>query len=231
MTHTSSFAQYTKELSSKKYEPLPANIEREYLFQYASGSTQAFDKLVSAHLRFIVYSLRDYKIPPTVDIMDIIQEANVGLMEGIRRFNPNKYNCRVFTYCVYWIRFYINKALVSQQQLFWTTTEEADGNKSKSRRLHGIFTPFPEDEEFAASTESVDQYYERVAEDIIAHALGGLSEREKSIVINFFGLVPPYKPKTLQEIGAMMHMNLERVRQIKNAALKKLKKDSLQELL
>jgi len=98
MQFDQSFVLYTRELSHKRYTPLTAERERELLAQYSSGSVSAREQLINAHLRFVVYLLRDYKIPNTINIMDIIQEGNCGLMEGIKRFDSTTYTCRVATF-------------------------------------------------------------------------------------------------------------------------------------
>ena len=87
-TSHSGYEQYKKELASDAYKPLSKDQERAYFAEYKVGSTSAFQRLVKAHLRFTFWMLREYQIPTTVDVMDIIQEANGGLMEGIKRFNP-----------------------------------------------------------------------------------------------------------------------------------------------
>jgi RNA polymerase sigma factor (sigma-70 family) len=209
------FYTYTQTLGNVKYAPLDRPTERKLLAEYAVGSDKAFELLVNAHLRFVVWMLRDYKIPNDVDIMDVIQEANIGLLEGIRRFKLT-YKCRLYTYCFYWIRFYIGKTLTS------------------FAKIHKVFVPIPEDAEYlqdeAEALQAAD-YYEQTARDIVEHALSYLTKKEKTVLILFFGLSSPYEPKTLQEIGSMMHINLERVRQIKDNALKKLKKEDLENLI
>ena len=212
------FIHYTQELADKKYDPLSIAEERKLLADYGAGSQEAFCRLVQSHLRFTIYLLRSFKIPPDMDIMDVIQEANVGLMEGLKRFKPQEYNVRVYTYCVHWMNFYIRKAL------------------SSHTKVHNIFVPQPAGdaaEEYVGEEDAtqVPGYYEQIASDIVEHALKGLRSREKAILVLFFGLAPPYTPKTLQEIGSMMHMHVERVRQLKEASLEKLKKRELQALL
>ena len=211
-----SFHAYTNELGLDKYKPLESKVERALILEYGQGSQVAFEKLVKAHLRFVVWMLREYKIPSDVDIMDVIQEANLGLIEGIKRFKPDKYKCRVYTYCFYWIRFYIMKSLTAFS------------------KMHKIFVPIPEDAEYVEEADEllkVAEYYEQTAKDIVQHALGELTEKERTILVLFFGLIPPYEPRTLQEIGSMLHMNLEKVRQVKDKALAKLKKEDLNSLL
>ena len=101
-------------------------------------------------------------------------------------------------------------------------------------KTHKIFVPIPEDAEYIEEADEVIRaadYYEQTASDIVQHALGDLSERERKILILFFGLTPPYEPKTLQEIGSMLHINsLEKVRQIKDAALIKINKGDLKDI-
>jgi len=45
------------------YIPLTREEEKQTLIELGSGSTSALNKLINAHLRFVVYSLRDFKTP------------------------------------------------------------------------------------------------------------------------------------------------------------------------
>jgi RNA polymerase sigma factor (sigma-70 family) len=204
-----SFAQYTQTLASSKYAPLTAEVERSLVLQYASGSEEAFHRLVNAHLRFIVYSLRDYKIPPTVDIMDVVQEANEGFMAGLRRFDL-AYRCRVFTFCIYWVKYYVSRML-KKRQVEASATDYATGDYDPLATL---------------PTEDFLQVRarEQLVHEIVAHIFPLLKPRERAIMNWFYGLSPPYAPKTLQEIGSMLHMQIERVRQLKVIALTKCKR-------
>lgn len=204
MQYSPGFVKYTRNLASDQYKPLTVEAEKVLLIKYSNGSKEAFDKIVNAYLRFVLFILKEFKIPDDVDIMDIVQEGNLGLMHGLTKFDAVRYSCRVSTYCVYWIRFFITKSLGSYST------------------IRGIFLPLPE-EDFVANQPRVENSYSiNISQDIINHALNILKDREKLVVVYFYGLKEPYTPKTLQEIASILHIHIERVRQIRDTALEKL---------
>jgi len=77
------------------------------------------------------------------------------------------------------------------------------------------------DKEIVSETESAE----------IKRSLSVLSERERQVIIYYFGLDSNNHAYTLEEIGYMMDMTRERVRQVKDKALKKLRTRSKKSLL
>lgn len=75
------------------------------------------------------------------------------------------------------------------------------------------------------STPVDDQILEKDMEMFLMKALDQLSDREKQIIIYRYGL-DNEKPKTLEEIGSIYDLSRERIRQIENQALAKLKEFS-----
>lgn len=220
------YAQYRKTLSSISYDRLSAKQERELVLKAYRGCKKSFDILVKCSLRFVVYVIRDFKIPNTVNIMDVIQEGNLGLMTGIAKFNPEKYNNRLSTYCVLWIKFFMTKFLKKQYatKTFFTSFSIDKFISDDSLEEYGVASmPLIEKEAAVVSIE----VQRNICDDIISYAFTNLEERERSILVLYFGLQPPTPPKTLQEIGLMLHLNFERIRQIRDMALDKLNKDKV----
>ena len=79
--------------------------EEEYMLAKAwvdHGDVEAAHKLVTSHLRLaakIAMGYRGYGLP----LSEIISEANVGLMQAVKRFDPDK-GFRLATYAMWWIR-------------------------------------------------------------------------------------------------------------------------------
>lgn len=73
-----------------------------------------------------------------------------------------------------------------------------------------------------------DQILKKDMEDFLMKALDQLSDREKQIIIYRYGL-DNEKPKTLEEIGTIYNLSRERIRQIENQAIGKLKQYSDQD--
>jgi len=110
---------------SSKYENLPAPSPEQGLSRYLSeirkfpmldpdeeymlakawvdhGDTESAHKLVTSHLRLaakIAMGYRGYGLPTA----EVISEANVGLMQAVKRFDPEK-GFRLATYAMWWIR-------------------------------------------------------------------------------------------------------------------------------
>jgi RNA polymerase sigma-32 factor len=80
------------------------------------GDLGAAHKLVTANLAFVVAVAREYR-GYGVDLNDLIQEGNIGLMEAVRRFDPAR-GSRFLTYAVYWIRDRIQKYLLRSMKIF-----------------------------------------------------------------------------------------------------------------
>lgn len=87
------------------------------------GDLDAVTQLILSHLRLAVSIAMEYKNLP-FNVMDLIQEGNVGLMHAVKKFDPYK-NVRVATYAAWWIRAYILKYILQNWRLVKIGTTEA----------------------------------------------------------------------------------------------------------
>lgn len=87
------------------------------------GDLQAVTELILSHLRLAASIAMEYKNLP-FNLMDLIQEGNIGLMQGIKKFDPYK-DIRVSTYASWWIRAYILKYILHNWRLVKIGTTEA----------------------------------------------------------------------------------------------------------
>jgi RNA polymerase sigma-32 factor len=231
---------------------------------------EAAHKLVVSNLRFVVkiaYEYNDYGLK----IMDLIQEGNIGLMQAVKKFDPQK-GYRLISYGVWWIRAYIQNFIIKSWSLVKIGTTQAQKKlfykMGQVKRKLGIDASTDEDISAIAKTLHVkDQevrdmngrlsgrdlslnttvkddeqttYIDFLSEDAsqettlingeettrlktdIQKALALLNEKESYIVQHRIMAV---KPKTLAEIADIFSISRERVRQIEEGALKKLRKD------
>ncbi len=101
--------KYLLEIS--EFEPLTSEEEHKLAILYREeGNQQAAYRLVTSNLKLVVriaylYS-RIYQ-----NIMDLIQEGNIGLMEAVKRFDPYM-GTRLPTYATWWIKAYIIKFIL-----------------------------------------------------------------------------------------------------------------------
>jgi RNA polymerase primary sigma factor len=91
---------YLKEIS--KIPLLTREEERELVCRARAGDKQAAQRLVESNLRFVIKIARKFQYSG-VSLIDLINEGNIGLIEAVRRFDPEK-NVRFLTYAVWWIR-------------------------------------------------------------------------------------------------------------------------------
>jgi RNA polymerase primary sigma factor len=73
----------------------------------------AREQMVKAHLRLVVWVAKRYRRNSSLDLLDLIQEGNMGLMHAVERFNHRR-GVKVATYAVWWIRQSIARAIADQ---------------------------------------------------------------------------------------------------------------------
>jgi len=100
---------YLKEV--RRYPLLTAEEEREYAVRYQeSGDKEAAERLVTANLRLVIKIAFQYH-RQWANVLDLIQEGNVGLVEALKRFDPYR-EVRFSSYAQYWIRAMILRFLL-----------------------------------------------------------------------------------------------------------------------
>jgi RNA polymerase sigma-32 factor len=80
-------------------------------------------RLVTANLRLVVKIAYEFA-RATRNVLDLIQEGNVGLMEAVKNFDP-KHNIRFPSYAVWWVRAYIYRYLINNWRLVKIGTTQA----------------------------------------------------------------------------------------------------------
>jgi RNA polymerase primary sigma factor len=78
--------------------------------------TAAREEMVKAHLRLVVAIAKKYRRSASLDLLDLIQEGNMGLMHAVEKFNY-RHGVKVSTYAVWWIRQSIARAIADQSRL------------------------------------------------------------------------------------------------------------------
>ena len=103
------------------------NLTREeeyYLAQKAKlGDKESKHTLIKSNLRFVVYLAKKYHHPKYNNLIDLIQEGNIGLINSIDRYIPQSGN-RLITYAAYHIKEHIITYLKDNRFPIETTTEE-----------------------------------------------------------------------------------------------------------
>ncbi|HEY8521456.1 MAG TPA: RNA polymerase sigma factor RpoH [Gammaproteobacteria bacterium] len=103
---------------------LSAEEERELATRFReTGDLEAARKLVLAHLRFVVHIARGY-VGYGLQLADLIQEGNVGLMKAVKRFDPSV-GVRLVSFAVHWIRAEIHEFVLRNWRMVKIATTKA----------------------------------------------------------------------------------------------------------
>lgn len=238
-----------------------------------SGDRVALEKLVKANLRFVVSVSKQYQ-NQGLNLPDLINEGNIGLIKAAERFDETK-GFKFISYAVWWIRQSILQALSEQARMVRLPLNKI-GSLNKinrtSSRLEQEFGRAPTEyelaEELNIDIEEIKSMINHSSRPISMDAplLAGedgslydvlmpsedhtpdeklvveslrkeiertfhhLSDREAEILRLFYGL-SEHRPHSLEEISEKFNLTRERVRQIKEKALQKLKSTSRNRLL
>ena len=115
--------QYIKEIS--RYKLLDRDEEMRLVKQLnETGDLDAAKELVVANLRLVVKIAMEYR-NAYKNVMDLIQEGNIGLMKAVSKYNPEK-GAKLSYYASWWIRSYILKFILDNFRLIkiGTTAEQ-----------------------------------------------------------------------------------------------------------
>ncbi|WP_027178999.1 sigma-70 family RNA polymerase sigma factor [Maridesulfovibrio bastinii] len=81
-----------------------------------NGDQEAAFRLVSSHLRLVVKIAMDFQRRWMQNVLDLIQEGNVGLMKAVNKFDPDK-GIKFSYYAAFWIKAYILKYIMDNWRL------------------------------------------------------------------------------------------------------------------
>jgi len=113
---------YLREVQS--YPLVGADEERELARRFhEEGDVEAAKKLVATHLRLVVKIAMEYR-NAFQNVLDLIQEGNIGLLQAVKHFDPDK-GARLGHYASWWIRSYILKYILDNFRLIKIGTTKA----------------------------------------------------------------------------------------------------------
>ena len=204
----------------------------------------AKDRFIRANLRLVVSIARRYPLPPGMELLDQVQEGNLGLEHAVDKFDWRK-GFKFSTYATFWIRQAIGRALDQKASLVRLPGDRSaslraalrqvsgDGDEldDEHARLHRLTTPTSLDRTIGDddSNELIDLLpdslpgpeqivMDRVDEQMVTDLLSVLDTRARFAVEQRFGLHDGRK-RSYREVGEELGVTAEAARRLVKRAV------------
>ena len=204
----------------------------------------AKDRFIRANLRLVVSVARRYPLPPSMELLDLIQEGNLGLEHAVDKFDWRK-GFKFSTYATFWIRQAIGRALDQKASLVRLPGDRSaslraalrqasgDGDEldEEHARLHRLTTPTSLDRTIGDddSNELVDlipdwnpgpeqEVMDRAETQMVTDLLDVLDARARYAVEQRFGLHDGRK-RSYREVGEELGVTAEAARRLVKRAV------------
>jgi RNA polymerase primary sigma factor len=208
------------------------------------AAAQAKDRFIRANLRLVVSVARRYPLPPGMELLDLIQEGNLGLEHAVDKFDWRK-GFKFSTYATFWIRQAIGRALDQKASLVRLPGDRSaslraalrqvsgDGDEldDEHARLHRLTTPTSLDRTVGDddSNELIDllpdslpgpeqEVIAKVEEQLVTDLLSVLDARARFAVEQRFGLSDGRK-RSYREVGEELGVTAEAARRLVKRAV------------
>ncbi|HBM55152.1 MAG TPA: RNA polymerase subunit sigma [Acidimicrobiaceae bacterium] len=207
-------------------------------------AAQAKDRFIRSNLRLVVSVARRYPLPPGMELLDLIQEGNLGLEHAVDKFDWRK-GFKFSTYATFWIRQAIGRALDQKASLVRLPGDRSASLRAALRavsgngdeldeehaRLHRLTTPTSLDRTIGDddSNELVDllpdskpgpesEVMSRAENDMAMSLLDVLDSRARYAVEQRFGLHDGRK-RSFREVGEELGVTAEAARRLVKRAV------------
>lgn len=178
---------YLREIG--KIPLLNAEEELELAQKVVSGDKRAKDKMAEANMRLVVSIAKRY-VGRGLDLLDLIQEGNTGLLRAVEKFDPDK-GFKFSTYATWWIRQAITRAIADQARTIRIPVHMVETiNKllRTQRRLTQDLNREPTNEEIAEAMELDVEKVEhimKIKQDISSLDASVRDDEEDSVLQDF----------------------------------------------
>lgn len=178
---------YLREIG--KIPLLTAEEELALAQKVVAGDKRAKDKMAEANMRLVVSIAKRY-VGRGLDLLDLIQEGNTGLLRAVEKFDPDK-GFKFSTYATWWIRQAITRAIADQARTIRIPVHMVETiNKllRTQRRLTQDLNREPTNEEIAEAMELDVEKVEhimKIKQDISSLDASVRDDEEDSVLGDF----------------------------------------------
>ena len=226
--------------------------ERRSLRTAVREAEAARDRFIRANLRLVVSIARRYPLPPAMELLDLIQEGNLGLEHAVEKFDWRR-GFKFSTYATFWIRQSIGRALDQKASLIRLPSDrsaslraalrhsggDSDGLDDENAWLQRISTPTSLDKNIGDEGDSTlvdligddapspeDHALESDRKEMIRGLLDRLDPRAQLAVARRFGLIDG-ESHSYREVGEELGVTAEAARRLVKRAVDELREDAL----
>jgi len=226
--------------------------ERRSLRAAVREAEAARDRFIRANLRLVVSIARRYPLPPAMELLDLIQEGNLGLEHAVEKFDWRR-GFKFSTYATFWIRQSIGRALDQKASLIRLPSDrsaslraalrhsggDSDGLDDENAWLQRISTPTSLDKNIGDDGDSTlvvligddapspeDHALENDRKEMIRGLLDRLDPRAQLAVARRFGLIDG-ESHSYREVGEELGVTAEAARRLVKRAVDELRDDAL----
>jgi RNA polymerase primary sigma factor len=230
---------------------LAAGEKGRALKEAVKKAAEAKDRFIRANLRLVVSIARRYPLPQGMDLLDLIQEGNLGLEHAVDKFDWRR-GFKFSTYATFWIRQAIGRALDQKASLIRipgdrsaslrAALRQASGDgetlDAASAELHRLTTPVSLDKTIGDDGDATlgdlmdngqgtpeDAVMALVDNELLDELLGTLDNRARYAVEARFGLLDGER-KSFREVGEHLGVTAEAARRLVSRAVASLKDDA-----
>jgi RNA polymerase primary sigma factor len=242
----------TIERGREAQERLEAGERSRELRKAVSAAAAAKDRFIRANLRLVVSIARRYPLPPSMELLDLIQEGNLGLEHAVDKFDWRK-GFKFSTYATFWIRQAIGRALDQKASLVRLPGDRSaslraalrqasgDGEEldDENARLYRLTTPTSLDRPVGDDDGSElvdllaadvptpeDVMVDREEEATLHDLLGVLDHRARYAVEQRFGLTDGRK-RSYREVGEELGVTAEAARRLVKRAVDAVREEAV----
>tara|TARA_R110000796_G_scaffold252137_1_gene385324 strand:- start:20498 stop:21292 length:795 start_codon:yes stop_codon:yes gene_type:complete len=244
-------SKYFKDIN--KTELLTIKEETAIAIRIQDGDKEAIDELVKGNLKFVIRVAKEFQ-GLGLPLSDLISEGNLGLIKAAIRFDPSR-GFKFISYAVYWIKQTIMQSLNDNSRMIRLPANIIHKIGQLSKKTSEEFPEDFENEETVypscvslnttlgdsfgtelsdmVADDSVDkldvlEYETERLKRAVNNTLNCLDERERGIIECYFGLNTQCEPMTLEAIGDRYDLTKERIRQIKEKAIRRLRHNNME---